>query len=763
MEYSPLINKSSRLSEDESDGSKETIVDVKSEEENFDTIKNKNDEDNFDPVKDKKNNSSSSSNNEEKNKINDSIKKYNIKCYVVLVVTYIIWAIFYKLSLRGGVIEDFTIDKVFILAEYQGIGFVCYSIYLWVVPFMKISKKKKWSLISIEILSLFAFLIYDHGELFDHHGFYNFLLFILYIIIFDGFALTLYIWSRIAGFKKFLIQFIIINTIISTITVTRLIHYKSIWDRGLLNKKIESGDNLCEVERPLPWFDLFPKGFQNFWTGSQSCSRKEHFEALFDPDQGNKLVVRKCSEKDITFMVVPDSRNFNYTQKYRWELREVVDSTMESKVYHYTEPVELKNVEAVYVTCGDQSKLVTRVAERRVEPEKEEQPIEKLNVLLIFIDALSRHYFLRKLPKTAKKIEEIHNSGISHLNQFFRYNVVDINTFGNTLAMYAGLEGIKYQEYEEKKGVPIWEEYRKRGYVTGLVNDYCEDWDTAYNRRTKNYSLDHELLSPFCLPEYHERYGNPYKNFKGPYSLRKRCITGQYVHNYALNYTRDFIKTYDGTNPWFFFSGYIEAHESTSEVITLMDDDLANFFDSLSEETLNRTAIFVMSDHGLHIGFSYLFSNQGQVEHKLPLLLSLIPQRFLNKYPELKKNLDDNEQKLINGFNIYETLRDILDFDPLVEPHDRVKGGVDISKYIPERNENSVLYDFEANKNEKRNNRHINNEIDEMLNNVKPRYDIPDDDEQENATIIWGKSLLREVPNRTCPENLIQRKYCVCH
>jgi len=363
-----------------------------------------------------------------------------------------------------------------------------------------------------------------------------------------------------------------------------------------------------------------------------------------------------------------------------------------------------------------------------------------------------------------KRLETFHTSGIMHLNQFFRYGVIGFNTMRNSNGLFAGMQ---YDNLH--RGIPIWEEFRNRGYVTGIADDLCEDWDTVYNNRTA-VSSDHELLAPFCLPEYHDRDGSAYGNFKGPFSLRRRCITGQYVHNFALNYTKEFIDLYDGTNPWFFRSSYIEGHESSSEVLGLMDDDLERFFGSLKEETLNRTAIIIMSDHGLHMGFSYVFSPIGYTEHKLPMFTTFIPEKFLDKYPEIRKNLDNNEQKLISAFDIYTTFRDILDFDISREPKEKTGVGMDISEAKLNSKEISIrkrhLNDWEKEKyayNEKR---------DHQLFERRgyPQFEPEEDStsslykrENLNGTIIWGKSLLREVPYRTCDQILIYPGDCVCH
>ncbi|ORY43905.1 hypothetical protein LY90DRAFT_671690 [Neocallimastix californiae] len=71
--------------------------------------------------------------------------------------------------------------------------------------------------------------------------------------------------------------------------------------------------------------------------------------------------------------------------------------------------------------------------------------------------------------------------------------------------------------------------------------------DERYNYHAK-VPFIHELLVPFYLSEYHSCNGVPFGNLKGPYSILRRRLTGRYVHNYVVNYTKDFIKTYDGTN-----------------------------------------------------------------------------------------------------------------------------------------------------------------------------------------------------------------------
>ncbi|ORX57272.1 DUF229-domain-containing protein [Piromyces finnis] len=702
--------------------------------------------------------SNSSDSIEDIDDLNYQKKKNNLKRkikygYIILGVTYILFLLFYKLSLKGGDLE-YIQSHLIPLGILLFISCLNYSITLWTITKTPISLKQKLVFYLIDIISIVGVLLYDNGQMFDKHGTYNFIAFSIFFVIGNVIALILYFWFKFAGKKWFTIQLICFIIIFGIIEFISLKHYINIWGNGYINKKMEDGDNLCKIKKPITWFDLLPRGTQNVWTGPQSCSRKEQFDAFFDASKDNKLVVNGCSEKKITYKILPETRLMSYEEKVNDMKINVVDK-MNEKEYTYTEPVELKNIEAVYVTCGEQSKLVTRLAGRRVDPAKEEQPEDKLNLLIMYFDAVSRRQFFRNLPKTVKKLESLHNSGITHLNQFFRYGIIGFNTRRNSLGLFTGL-----QLNKDQRGIPIWEEYRNRGYVAGVADDLCEDWDTIYNNHT-TVNLDHELLAPFCLPEYHERNGLAYGNFKGPFSLRRRCITGQYVHNYALSYTKEFIDLYDGTNPWVFRSSYIEGHESTSEVLGLMDDDLETFFGSLSDEMLNRTAIVIMSDHGLHMGFSFAFSEQGATEHKLPMFTTLIPERFLNKYPEIKKNLEENEQKLITAYDIYATFRDLLDFDISREPREKAGGtGIDLSEAKLNGKEISIRKRNDLNEE----NRKFNNITNPMfLNDNNEYFKREAETETSNGTIIWGKSLLRKIPNRSCEEVLIYPEHCVCH
>jgi len=58
------------------------------------------------------------------------------------------------------------------------------------------------------------------------------------------------------------------------------------------------------------------------------------------------------------------------------------------------------------------------------------------------------------------------------------------------------------------------------------------------------------------------------------------------------------------------------------------------------------TVIHVVSDHG-----------NGNEGWRLPMSALIIPTQFLDKHPEIERNLEANSQRLISHFDMYETLK----------------------------------------------------------------------------------------------------------
>eukprot|EP00392_Amoebophrya_sp_AT5.2_P008525 g8553.t1 len=105
---------------------------------------------------------------------------------------------------------------------------------------------------------------------------------------------------------------------------------------------------------------------------------------------------------------------------------------------------------------------------------------------------------------------------------------------------------------------------------------------------------------------------------------------------------------------------FLEAHEVTRAVVETMDDDLHAFFvQAQSSGLLNSTAVFLVSDHGNHLGAYPAVFDNGFVEMSNPMLLMSLPQWWVERF-RVAGNLLRNRQEFSTHFDLYETLLDIV-------------------------------------------------------------------------------------------------------
>lgn len=174
--------------------------------------------------------------------------------------------------------------------------------------------------------------------------------------------------------------------------------------------------------------------------------------------------------------------------------------------------------------------------------------------------------------------------------------------------------------------------------------------------KTPFEGMDYSVFLPWCHPEYHP-YEMTFGNFRGPFSILRRCLGGKHVHRHILNYIKEFWGNYKDHGKIVHIP-LQEGHEGTGEVILTLDSDLTAFYEELrATGELEKTVLVITSDHGSHMGPYFMASAMGEFEQKLPLLFVVFPQWFLQKYPGFRENLLENEQKLVGHYDTYWTLR----------------------------------------------------------------------------------------------------------
>eukprot|EP01135_Chromosphaera_perkinsii_P004644 Nk52_evm37s292 gene=Nk52_evmTU37s292 len=286
----------------------------------------------------------------------------------------------------------------------------------------------------------------------------------------------------------------------------------------------------------------------------------------------------------------------------------------------------------------------------------------KLNVLVLVVDGLSRAHFRRSLPKTTDFLNGMYGPDAifqrnvsaqttgSFAYQFFHYNSVALNTEINTGTMFTGK-----QSPGERLDKDFWiNSYRDNGFITADVNGYCQS--TFFYHKGGTFPLsDHEIIHPFCHPDYTDPNSN--NNAQGPYSIFPRCIGQKHVHNYLFDYVNSFWKNYEDV-PKAMFATFEEAHEGTGLVISSMDDSFHDFLQKFhADGHLHNTVLFLTADHGLHMGPYFETFPGGVLEQKLPALFVVVPAWLPNKLPYIHGGLLDNENTLVTAADIFKTLK----------------------------------------------------------------------------------------------------------
>lgn len=477
-----------------------------------------------------------------------------------------------------------------------------------------------------------------------------------------------------------------------------------------------SDTSICHIDdRAVAWLDIMPPYVQNFWMGQwfgcPAVYRTPHIEFMNERSNRPQMRIYCSHSNHVHVQVIPSSLGWAYMEKRKMQetmLKRIVEKRFTTR--SRSEPAVLdlmdKDVyphESFRVSCSKsfeevhskivffprrRPEVIQRIREVKGkessdgdETKKKKTPT-KLNVIALFMDALSRKHFQRKFPKTIKVMERIQSEyeagGKSNMDttgifQFFRYHAVDFSTDDNTRAMWTGRGkfGLSKEQIEtvfKNTTVlpPLWHTFKDRGYVTARLDNFCEDWTAKYNNYISDN--DHEAITPFCLPEYLKINGaNDIIN--GPYGIRHRCLSGQFVHKYSFDYIKKFWDVYPDV-PKFLVSAYIEGHELTGEIIQDVDEDLANFFAEMKTSgRLQNTIMVLLSDHGLHCGLLPIMTRSGMIEHMNPLQYWFIPNKVLNEHKYLEENLRLNSQRLVTAYDIHETLKHVLDLSQVPTYH----------------------------------------------------------------------------------------------
>ena len=268
------------------------------------------------------------------------------------------------------------------------------------------------------------------------------------------------------------------------------------------------------------------------------------------------------------------------------------------------------------------------------------------NILILFIDSVSRANSLRQLKKTLKFFEKFmpfkgeknfkFPEENYHSFQFFKYHSHKFFTSGNYPILFYG----QYRN-ETKKSITYY--LKKNGFITGYSADECyNDFSRTFHNFSFDEIYDHQYI--ICDPNYVNSHS------------KLSCLYGKIHVEYFIEYMNQFWRKYK-KNRKFFLMLTNFAHEITLEKLKYIDNIIYNFLNTLfNENLLKDTTVLLLSDHGVSLPTIYYLNDFFKIEKVLPMLYILVNDRKKANYESQYKYIYENQQKFITGFDIYNTI-----------------------------------------------------------------------------------------------------------
>ena len=518
------------------------------------------------------------------------------------------------------------------------------------------------------IFSFILFYLYSHGLNFEDHGLYNlegyFILFIAFFLIFLPFNFLIYLIKKRK--KIFIILYIII--FIVTLVLVKFFFFNNNllncndWPKGLNNTFIDNDSKKygCKIIFPKRCpYQIF-KHFLDYTKLSRKECRKFNINAKqrllkltnspYINDTVNHIGYPLTNKDPICNLDFIDTNNL--IKKYflenlvDMENKEVLDQYFNNKIPE----VEVDFSKNKYGEMNINLNYNKTLSQVRNLLEKNSTPYSN-NIIILYIDSVSRVNSLRQLKKTTKFFEQFmkykgasqkkSSSSKFHSFQFFKYHSFMYYTLYNFPILL-------YGRARKRNIVKITKYLKENGYITCYSSDLCnkDNTRTLHNLNTEEI-YDHQFI--ICDPN------------KENYNMHSiHCLYGKQNTEHLIEYGNQFWRKYKNNRKFFLFVSN-DGHEGTLEVVKYDDNILFNFLNNLFyDNLLNNSSIILMSDHGVGMPSIYYPYDFYKIEIQLPMLYMIINDRKNTSYEEQYKYIYENQQTFITVYDIYNTIGNLI-------------------------------------------------------------------------------------------------------
>ena len=309
---------------------------------------------------------------------------------------------------------------------------------------------------------------------------------------------------------------------------------------------------------------------------------------------------------------------------------------------------------------------IKKIRKNVLEKDKNKTKRIDKDVLIVYLDNISRTHFHRKMKNLANYLTEVTegNDPNYHVFEYFRYHSKAHWTNPNLISMYYGEQGELYNETSN-----VFKSYSDNGYITGMFSDLWEaesvDFGNEYNFGQPFYKWDH-FAGNIAWDFHHDTSTENYSSTdleivlsKGRNTPFRRCLYGKPMHEIELEYIKQFWDKYNDTRK-LFRTVFMLNHETTGDLIGYANNDFVQLLSYFNDKGyLQQTIVMFVADHGPHfiIGRIPIIPDDSRLqENFFPLLMILVPKDIP------KKNLmflENNQQLFVTSHEIYGLLKSI--------------------------------------------------------------------------------------------------------
>lgn len=586
--------------------------------------------------------------------------KYKLLYYLSLLSIFLFLLSYYLYILSLEKCMEGQIEcgkKIHWIKKKVNQSIICSIILGILIEFMLLNLITRLHLIHFFIF-FFSIFNYSHGEDFDDHGLYNFigcsLIIITSIIILIPFNIILYLIKK----KKYnLVLLFLLFLIIVSFNFKYLIkEYLNCndWKNGLNKTFIENDINRYGCKINMPKFCPYKLGkkFLDISKISRTKCGNDYNTKKKLLDFSNSKYINSNTSK-FGFPLINKNIKTSNQSKENIEMffkRNIVD--MDNK--EQLEEIGKENIPEIIVDFSENpnGKIIINLrfnrtlSKERKEKEQKSNPYSN-NLIILYIDSVSRSTSIRQLKKTTKFFENFMSIKGNynpyyplenfHSFQFFKYIAFFNYTRGNFPKILFGNDN-------PKRMIRITKYLKENGYITAFSHDMCLRSPCIIPRDLKNDEIcDHEFI--LCDP-----------NMKNTNSMIKKCLYDKLNIEYQYEYGLQFWKKYKDNRKFLALINN-DGHEGTFEIIKYDDDVIYNFLNTLFENNLlKETTILLLSDHGCPMPSPYHFTNFYRIDRFLPMLFLFTYDRRNISYNEQYKNIQENQQILITSYDIYNTI-----------------------------------------------------------------------------------------------------------